>query len=92
LGLIWFDFDSISFLYYVALAVLEFAVRPGWPQVHRALPVSASLVVGIKACATLCLALFLVLTTPPSQKKPQKQKKKKTTGSQKAQVDLKFSV
>ena len=42
---ILFDFETGS--HYVALAVLELT-RLGWPRTHRALPVSASQVLGLK--------------------------------------------
>lgn len=41
-----------AFLCHVALAVLEFLCRSGWPQIYRNLPTSASWVLGLKECDT----------------------------------------
>ena len=48
---VFFFFEIVS--YHIALAFLELnSCRPGWPQIHRALPASAS-VLGVKAFATM---------------------------------------
>jgi hypothetical protein len=43
--------DMVS-LYNRALAVLDSLCRPGWHQTNRALPASASQVLGLKVCTT----------------------------------------
>ena len=47
-----FCFCFETWFLYVALAVLELICRSGFPRTHRALPASASRVLGFKACAS----------------------------------------
>lgn len=49
-------------IYRTTLAVLELT-RLGWPRTHRALPVSASPVLWLKACVTMP-GQFHIFTTP----------------------------
>jgi hypothetical protein len=48
-----FVFLETGFLSITSPGCLHSLCRPGWPQSHRALLVSASLVLGSKACSTM---------------------------------------